>query len=611
MALSITVNGGGTFSASMEEGPVSFTASLGAVPGPKGDTGATGQAGVVAATAPITYDSGTQTIGISATPTFTSVTAGTFNATNLVFSDGTQTTAFVGEARKGYIVARNNTGSTIGAGKVVYLSGATGNKPTIALALASGEATSDRTIGLTVESIANNADGKVIISGAAENIDTSAFNAGDVVYLSASVAGGMTTTLPTQPYHGVVIGVVTRANPTVGSVEVAINNYQELQELSDVLIASKANLDLLSWDSASGTWQNKTFATLGLLTSATAASTYAPIVHTHTASQISDSTTAGRALLTAADASAQRTSLGLGTMATETAANYALLASPTFTGDPKAPTPATSDNDTSIATTAFVNAYCPTASTTAAGKVELATNAEARIGTDTSRAVTPEDVREMLLYGGYNVTPVFLFNTTAASGTGATSARSGFNGWTVQAPTSAAGSAYAAAGYRNARLGALATSRFDFSEPLAFGARLSQNSTGTIDTNSVFRIAIGKSATFVVGNPTSAQYVIMVRIAGGSALELVVANGTTLTTVTSSYTPSNESAFDLLVTSDGAGNVTAYVNGSSVATTNAGPIIDSTITSPITMSVEVENTTTLTNTRSSYMTTNFNLYTAG
>lgn len=32
------------------------------------------------------------------------------------------------------------------------------------------------------------------------------------------------------------------------------------------------------------------------------------------------------------------------------------LASPTFTGDPKAPTPATSDNDTSIATTAFVKA---------------------------------------------------------------------------------------------------------------------------------------------------------------------------------------------------------------------------------------------------------------
>lgn len=37
-------------------------------------------------------------------------------------------------------------------------------------------------------------------------------------------------------------------------------------------------------------------------------------------------------------------------------ANYALLNSPVFTGDPTAPTPPTADNDTSIATTAFVKA---------------------------------------------------------------------------------------------------------------------------------------------------------------------------------------------------------------------------------------------------------------
>lgn len=57
----------------------------------------------------------------------------------------------------------------------------------------------------------------------------------------------------------------------------------------------------------------------------------ADLVHTHTASQISDSTTAGRALLTAADASAQRTSLGLGTMAVETATNYLTTASASST----------------------------------------------------------------------------------------------------------------------------------------------------------------------------------------------------------------------------------------------------------------------------------------
>lgn len=49
----------------------------------------------------------------------------------------------------------------------------------------------------------------------------------------------------------------------------------------------------------------------------------ADTAHTHTAAQISDSTTVGRALLTAADASAQRTALGLGTAATSASGDFA------------------------------------------------------------------------------------------------------------------------------------------------------------------------------------------------------------------------------------------------------------------------------------------------
>jgi hypothetical protein len=54
--------------------------------------------------------------------------------------------------------------------------------------------------------------------------------------------------------------------------------------------------------------------------------------HTHTASNISDSTTAGQALLTGADASAQRTSLGLGTLATQNG-TFSGTSSGTNTGD--------------------------------------------------------------------------------------------------------------------------------------------------------------------------------------------------------------------------------------------------------------------------------------
>ena len=46
-----------------------------------------------------------------------------------------------------------------------------------------------------------------------------------------------------------------------------------------------------------------------------------------------------------------------------TSASVATIASPTFTGDPKAPTPTAGDNDTSIATTAFVTGAIATAVT--------------------------------------------------------------------------------------------------------------------------------------------------------------------------------------------------------------------------------------------------------
>ena len=67
-------------------------------------------------------------------------------------------------------------------------------------------------------------------------------------------------------------------------------------------------------------------------------------------------TAVGVSLVESATASAARSVLSLGTMALETATNYAPIASPTFTGVPTAPTAAGGTNTTQIATTAFVTA---------------------------------------------------------------------------------------------------------------------------------------------------------------------------------------------------------------------------------------------------------------
>ena len=135
---------------------------------------------------------------------------------------------------------RNQTGSTIGAFQVVYISGATGNKPLISLADADTEATSSKTYGVTATSIANNGTGDVVTAGELSGINTSAFNEGDLLWLSTT-AGGVVTSPPAEPAHAVFIGYVVRSHPTLGVIDVAIANGYELNELHGVQITSAAN----------------------------------------------------------------------------------------------------------------------------------------------------------------------------------------------------------------------------------------------------------------------------------------------------------------------------------------------------------------------------------
>ena len=185
------------------------------------------------------------------------------------------TTAFVQQellsgtanARNLEVYVRNQTGSTIPAGSIVYINGATGNRPTITLAQANNDANSAQTFGFTKASIANNGFGFVIVRGELENINTSALTEGVQLYLSPTTAGTWTTTKPSAPQHLVYVGICVRAHPTQGTILVAVQNGYELEELHDVSIVSKANNDLLAYESSTNLWKNKSFGTLGLLTS--------------------------------------------------------------------------------------------------------------------------------------------------------------------------------------------------------------------------------------------------------------------------------------------------------------------------------------------------------
>jgi hypothetical protein len=206
----------------------------------------------------------------------------------------------------------------INAGQVVYVTGASGNNIIIGLAQANAEATSSKTIGISESTLATNGTGYVITEGLM-TVSISAPSAieGDPIWLSPSTAGGMVfgaANKPVAPNHMVYLGVVTRkTGNNVVEIYVKIQNGSELDELADVLITSPTAGQALMRGATN--WENRSLV----------------------ATDISDSTTAGRALLTAADAAAQRTSLGLGTAATTASTDYATAAQGT---DERVPTAA-------------------------------------------------------------------------------------------------------------------------------------------------------------------------------------------------------------------------------------------------------------------------------
>jgi hypothetical protein len=149
----------------------------------------------------------------------------------------------------------------------VYASGSNGTHVQITLARADSDATSARTLGFTAESFAPNADGLVIIEGYLDGVDTSGATAdGDTIYLSGSTAGAWVTTKPVAPTHLVYLGVVAKKNPSTGKIQVKVQNGYELDELHDVLIVSKTNGDLLTYESSSGLWKNKANSSIPLST---------------------------------------------------------------------------------------------------------------------------------------------------------------------------------------------------------------------------------------------------------------------------------------------------------------------------------------------------------
>lgn len=163
-------------------------------------------------------------------------------------------------------VVRNQTGQTLTKGTVVYVSGASGNKPLVSKAQANSEVTSSKTYGVVKEDISTNSNGEAVFIGEVVGLNTLAYAEGSILWLSPTVAGGFTTTKPVAPNHSVYVALVTRSHQNQGAIEVRIANGYELEELHNVLITNPTNGQVIAFDSVDSLYKNITLtkASVGL-----------------------------------------------------------------------------------------------------------------------------------------------------------------------------------------------------------------------------------------------------------------------------------------------------------------------------------------------------------
>ena len=106
----------------------------------------------------------------------------------------------------------NNSGTSIAKGKSVYVSGASSDFPTIALARSNAFSTVQNTLGLTAHVIANGAFGFVTTRGLFGGLNTAAYSAGNRVHVSPDSAGELVTANPVFPNYAFEIGTVLVAD---------------------------------------------------------------------------------------------------------------------------------------------------------------------------------------------------------------------------------------------------------------------------------------------------------------------------------------------------------------------------------------------------------------
>lgn len=173
---------------------------------------------------------------------------------NLHHSDGV--TQQMGQELYGRIL--NNTGVTIPNGSCLGINPATNS---YVLFIADGTLSPITIVGVTTQDIPDNTQGRITVWGRVRDIDTTGtpfgevWTAGQVLYVSTTIAGGFTNTKPTAPNLSLPIAQVISVNATTGQIAVRPTVEQQLfygqfSKTTDQVPSAANTANAILWDSS-------------------------------------------------------------------------------------------------------------------------------------------------------------------------------------------------------------------------------------------------------------------------------------------------------------------------------------------------------------------------
>ena len=159
---------------------------------------------------------------------------------------------------KNFWLVKNQTGSTITKGSLVYANGTVGasGRITVAKFIANGSIDAKLLLGITAHDLSNGEDGYVISFGKIRQVNTDTFAAGAILYPSPSVAGVWTDVEPVAPNLDMPIGFCINSSSNNGTIAIRVASGYKLSELHDLAISSPVSNASLYY--SGGLWRDTT-----------------------------------------------------------------------------------------------------------------------------------------------------------------------------------------------------------------------------------------------------------------------------------------------------------------------------------------------------------------